>query len=929
MKFKLTILLFFIVFGLYAQKQLQPYNYSVSKDGKTETIMIYASAEAVNSIMFTLKNEKNEALKTKKENSESEDIKFKVFPFTETSFRKFLVDAINSISQKDESDKEEYGIFKEILAPLKKTEDETKNLSKEKLGQLVTKRKDAVQNVRNIFQFFDALVITAFQYDTEPVAGLLKYRLDSLVITKKTIQGLSTDLYFKKQAKFIRKHIIYLDKQNIKDANNSLRDCCRSLTNKKSKEECLEKIHEKLINLGNNKAIIISDYVENETDGFLKYLRTHNQGKTIKQFYEFNENSKKGLWNKAKPTFKRYVMNKLKEYYNDYELYELKKSDFFKKYVGKLQKKEKIKNEIIKIEGNKKIIDLTLKDSSDTKEKYIKKSNVLKKGIRDILDNKENYYINNIEELEIRKREIDNELYILLDESNVSQTPKNTDSLEEEYKKLTNDIRKKWNLYYKSNPNNSSIKVRKSKSLIDTINEKIKSYTSAINTLKSKLGDINSKINTKISVQKSIQDKINTLIINNKEIIRRFPLWVLKANEIELDINDGFLEHVKAVGEIKKPLYDDDTSEEIKQFFEEPIIKDILNDIYGKTLKFDNDFPFGFSSKSDFADLYKYSLFQSEGKEKKFSLPVTEIITYYQKHQNDRLDFSPKDQVVRLPLEDTDKDKQIELKKEVSSKVLSAKIYTDFNGFQKDKENGLAQMEIEKLIPIWTKRLNLGLGRGSNFGFANYVNFNLSWQKINEDDRELQASKSERFINNEPVTDKFVSYLDLVKYENVSVGVDLNIASFDFPLVKTRIELNAGTHFGRINVIDDIVTDSQNPETKTRELDKTINMIRAYPDVIVRIRPEERFGGYLRFRPFRTIVPNNEEFFAVSSTKKFKENRSLTKSWLHRYELGASYTPSVDSDNKFFFRYRYTNTSQWETNGYSEIQVGYLIYLKF
>ena len=103
-------------------------------------------------------------------------------------------------------------------------------------------------------------------------------------------------------------------------------------------------------------------------------------------------------------------------------------------------------------------------------------------------------------------------------------------------------------------------------------------------------------------------------------------------------------------------------------------------------------------------------------------MPVTEAISYYQKHQNDRLDFSLKDQVVRLPLDNTDKDRRVELKKEISSKVLSAKIFTDFNGFQKDKENGLAQMEIEKLIPIWTKRLNLGLGRGFNFGFANYFN---------------------------------------------------------------------------------------------------------------------------------------------------------------------------------------------------------------
>ena len=62
MKLRLTILLCFIAFAGYAQKQLQPYNYTIKEEGKEETIMIYASAEAVNSITFTLKNEKNETL---------------------------------------------------------------------------------------------------------------------------------------------------------------------------------------------------------------------------------------------------------------------------------------------------------------------------------------------------------------------------------------------------------------------------------------------------------------------------------------------------------------------------------------------------------------------------------------------------------------------------------------------------------------------------------------------------------------------------------------------------------------------------------------------------------------------------------------------------------------------------------------------------
>nr|WP_294923432.1 hypothetical protein [uncultured Flavobacterium sp.] len=357
-------------------------------------------------------------------------------------------------------------------------------------------------------------------------------------------------------------------------------------------------------------------------------------------------------------------------------------------------------------------------------------------------------------------------------------------------------------------------------------------------------------------------------------------------------------------------------------------MKEIFNNIIDKELKFENEFPIGFSSKSDFADLHKYTLYAFEGAEKIFSLPVTNVITLYvQRHQNDRLDFSPKDQVVSLPSDDFARSNAVELKKETSSKILNVNIYSDFLGLKEGNPNGLLQFEVEKNIPLWTKRMVLGAGRSSNLGLVNYINFNLTWAKIGDENKQLQVKYADRYVNNEYHPNKYVTFLDIIKYENTSVGADLNIASFDFPLLKARIELNAGIHYGRVNVVDTLKNDAGLPLTTL--LDKNVNIIRAYPDFILRIRPEERFGAYFRFRPFKTIVPSNEEFYTVSSEKEFVNNQSLTSKWLHRFELGTYYTPSPKGDNKFFFRYRYTNTSDWETNGYGEFQVGYLVYLKF
>ncbi|WOD44886.1 hypothetical protein [Hwangdonia lutea] len=941
MKLKLTTLLFLVGLILSAQKQLQPYNFSITEDGKTESILIYASAEAVNSITFTLKNTENETLKREKENEEGvEDITFKVFPFTEVIFRKKLIENISKIIEKDTS-KPEFSRLKAKIKPLdKKGESENNLKNKEEIkkdsiteglekenkklkeeNETFKTRKEAVYIIRNIYQFFNALVITAFQYDNEPVAGVLNYNLDSLIVIKKTIQGLDTDFYFKKQAKFIRNHILNEEKKEKSD--ELIQQIKEFYKNKDIINQRLNNTNnlKRYVLLEDNYVIEIENYIKKETDGFLKFLRTYDNARVLKELYEFNQNSRKGLWSRAKSEFKKHATHKLKEYYNIYELSRMKDGVISKYYELKKEVKSlKRQDSLNQVNLNANLNLISFKNDSITSLKSLK----------DTL----NYGLEKIKrELINQQIQIDNlhkkEMEYYQNWSSIAEKTTHADSIEKarkQYDSIKELNRQKIFEY-------NRLFERKTKSRrkeLSDVNSAIGRISTDIDDLKNDNNSLLDKTNVhKSQILKKAIEEYN-LIIKNQEIIKHFPLWVIKAKEIELDFNDGFLEHMKVVGEILKPHYKETVDKDLKQFFKEGLVKEILNDIFGKQLVFQNDFPFGFSSKSDFADLHNYSLYQSEGQEKIFSLPVTNVISYIQRHQNDRLDFSPKDQVVRLPLDDPNMKGEIELKKETSSKILSVNIFTDFNGFQENTENGLLQMEVDKKIPIWTKRMNLRLGRSSNFGFVNYANFNLSWQKIGEEDKELVLAKSNRFENNQQVTDFYTTYLDLVKHENISVGVDLNIASFDFPLAKTRLELNTGAHYGRIKVVDKKIEPLPDGATSTtRDFEETINMIRLYPDIMLWIRPEERFGGYLRYRPFRTIVPNNEKFFSVSSGKDFEENQILSKNWLNRFELSAFFTPSSDSDNKFFFRYRYTNNSTWETNGYSEVQVGYLAYLKF
>lgn len=873
----------FIVFGLHAQKQIQPYNYSVTdpdKD-KTETIMIYAAASSVNNLTFTLKNAKDEVLI----NNDGKEISFQVFPFTEISFGKNLTDAITSI--KDNDVENTYGIIKERITNLKDS-------------PISQEQKIAVQDVRNIYQFFNALVITAFAYDTEPVAGVLKYSLNT-TIAKKNIEGIDADVYFTKRAK-------------------DLRD---SIFNKDNKEN------------------------GDKFMGYVNKFETKN-----KLFSDFYKNTKGPGTYRAKVKFKHYAEKKLKELYNVYEFENLIRCGVLKEY-------QSMKTELTMLNDSFNLLNISKNDV----EKLIR---TLEETVKnDELKLKEASLIStNLEAYNNQKKSIDARIGEV--ESQINEQAKTLESLKKDTPNDPSVIKQEEllkslnNALANYNAQQNQITILNNNQKLSNIIENTKTFgeilvgkKKSLDSLRNSKKDLEQRIRNQKTNIITKQNLIDIYISTKKLEIKKLPLWNFKVETIEIDINDGFIEHITAVGKAELPVIDESLvyyviddlkvsnsiekkdnrnsdvnqssiKEMLENFYNERIVKEIFNNIIGKELKFENEFPIGFSSKSDFADLHKYTLYAFEGAEKIFSLPVTNVITLYvQRHQNDRLDFSPKDQVVSLPSDDFARSNAVELKKETSSKILNVNIYSDFLGLKEGNPNGLLQFEIEKNIPLWTKRMVLGVGRSSNLGIVNYINFNLTWAKIGDENRQLQVKYADRYVNNDYRPDRYVTFLDMIKYENTSVGADLNIASFDFPLLKARIELNAGIHYGRVNVVDTLATDV------TKRFDKNVNMIRAYPDFILRIRPEERFGAYFRFRPFKTIVPNNEEFYTVSSEKEFVDNQKLTSKWLHRFELGTYYTPSPKGDNKFFFRYRYTNTSDWETNGYGEFQVGYLVYLKF
>jgi len=900
------------VFAGFGQKTLQSYTLEL---GETK-IIIHAKAESVDRLHFTLKNELGNVYTPKSDYRENygiilndeNHIAFKVFPFTETELAAKLSKAIELVNTIE-----------------KESNNSKKNLTVDK------------ENYRNIFQFFNALVITAFQYDTEPIAGVLKYQLKDIVISKNTLQGqVSTKDYFDRQAKLLRNRIY---ENKAIDVNNDFliwvvgtkRNGTEENTNEIKQNETGAVKPSGEIEEKSSKVQAVAE----KTLGPGEVLNRKSEEKQtvndpknyLKEFENYKDLLKRDVGS-GRNKFKKYAAKRLAEIYNEWkfsddneDLKQLLVS--YKKFLEAIDllAKEKLKQEnLLKIEEGISTDQYDLKSlEKDIQEIETELSQ--KKGREEEISKTISEIEGVIKSYESQKASTSDSIMIKKIEENFEQSNENLGKRKSEQTTLTSDI---------ATLRDKLKRKEKEKNELESkiVNEQRVQQDEKDN-LTTAINDLDTKLNTN-------QQKINQLIFENKATLTNIPLWNFEVTKLEIDINDGFIEHLTATGHLISPLFTDITANEtLLKLYEENTMKEVLNQTKGKPIKFENEFPIGFSSRADYVDMYDYKLFHFEGGDKVYSMQLSdELITYVQRHENDRLNFSPRDQVVRLPQNDKLLDGEVELKKEISKKILSAKVYTDFIGFDEGEENSPLQFEVDKEIPIWTKRFNFGLGRSSNYGFLNYANFNLTWAKVTQEDGKLQVSKDNIFVNNQPEPINYVTYLDVVSHENLSVGVDLNIFSLDFPLTKTRLNINAGIHYGRVKIVDEQVVDDANNDSAPATVvtqDTDTNLIRYYPDFMVWVRPDERFGGYLRFRPFRLVVPNTieDDLYVLSSEKKFLESKELAKEWMQRYEFSAFFKPSVGSDNKFFFRYRYTNSSSWEYNGYSEVQLGYLIYLKF
>ena len=403
--------------------------------------------------------------------------------------------------------------------------------------------------------------------------------------------------------------------------------------------------------------------------------------------------------------------------------------------------------------------------------------------------------------------------------------------------------------------------------------------------------------------------------------------------DIEIEFNNGYIENIVVDGRIYENNYQYDFHNNDPDSANFKLIKvDTL------LVKLQNYYPIGFSRKRDLDKMKDRRIFSNTQFQSNYSLDLnTILIDYIQKHEIDRRDFSPANQIVSITYNFKDipgKEKYhyITLNKRDTEKLFQANIFSDFQGLNANSPNGIIQTEISKRIPLATGRWPRRVGADYySFAFLEFIRPKMTIAKLEETNRALSLEIIDRFTNNVYDPLRFTSTLKLKQHEFLNVGFDLNIALMDIPSLKSIFYINSGISFGRTEISEEVKFFDENQQL----IDNNIILYNVNGftwkalDLLWRVKPDERYmldfrwalnKYYLLTNDFKQVA-NIPTFSATLNTPGGVTNKYFTSGVTLKVKLDPSATGT------FFFRYNYNWQAQFRRTGFHQTQVGYSVLL--
>ncbi len=345
---------------------------------------------------------------------------------------------------------------------------------------------------------------------------------------------------------------------------------------------------------------------------------------------------------------------------------------------------------------------------------------------------------------------------------------------------------------------------------------------------------------------------------------------------------------------------------------------------------FENSFPVGFSSISNYGNFTSTRLYRRNNKfnddSKNNYIFLSDIIKLYENQLNlSTRDYSPGDTTVTV---DPGSNPITQLSKQRNFYIIDGKTFTDVTGLSEDSPNGLVQIELSRRFNLWTHRIQVH--GPNNYGFVNYVNAKVNFSKIENKLKGLPLRNQLIVENNAIVSPSYATNLDYLRYENLGVTLDLNLFLFDAPDFKYTFFLDAGIHYGHTPIIDSNYQITQG----VAETNKTINKLDAhnftfFPRAKLQLFAERRYGISLSYQANYTWLFTNNRFKQVLSySGKGQDLNTLSTNkashWSHMIEAAfyidinpRSSTGKIFTTARFFFQQGDVNTF------YPQILLGY------
>ncbi|MBB4805889.1 hypothetical protein HNP38_001161 [Chryseobacterium defluvii] len=405
----------------------------------------------------------------------------------------------------------------------------------------------------------------------------------------------------------------------------------------------------------------------------------------------------------------------------------------------------------------------------------------------------------------------------------------------------------------------------------------------------------------------------------------------------QIVFQNGFIQDVIVDGKIIKDA-DSKIDECIK-----------LKDFENTELRFTNTYGIGLSSKKNIRNLERISLYINQKKNvdknllyskrgdsvdlfknNEIFIKLGEVIKSYE-FKNDLYtnDFSPAN--IKVSIEGG---KSTTLYKDKTYKILEARVFSDFLGFDSNKPNGLIQFELEKQFNFNTTRVKLMtyLFR-SGIGFMEYLKLAGGVTKIEDNNRylipEMQDIKETSYLGQPILINKrYTTPIDVTNHQVWNIGLTSNIALIDMLLIKSQVHINAGFKFAQTKVQDSLRVLNSDDTVKSTLKEYNLNHWQFFPELVLNVLPETRYGFYASWRPkYLSLLTDGLEYYGALDPLTGARRGNISK-WVNEYELlGYLYVNEEKQNGKLFVRWRLNAEMGYRKNNFSQFQLGYSFYV--